>query len=69
MRHLALAVILACVLSGTAWAGEIPSGDRTLPPPPPKVMTTTEVPSTGTTAPQVSSTLLALILTLFSIGR
>jgi hypothetical protein len=31
MRQLALAVVLACMLSGVARAGEIPSSDRTPP--------------------------------------
>lgn len=31
MRHLVLAVVLACMLSGVARAGEIPTSDRTTP--------------------------------------
>jgi hypothetical protein len=71
MRHLALAVLLACMLSGTARAGEIPStGVVTLPPPPPSIVTTTgQSYSSGATTPQASSTLLTIILTLYSIGR
>ena len=69
MRRLALAVVLACVLSGTAWAGEIPSSDRTVPPPPNSVTTTGEIPTTGGITPQASNTALTIILTLLSIGR
>jgi hypothetical protein len=79
MRHLALAVVLACMLSGTARAGEIPTGDRTLPPPPPKSLVmpgeipagdwTGEIPTSDATAPEASSTLLTIILTLLTIGR
>lgn len=83
MRHLALAVVLACMLSGTAWAGEIPTGDRTPPSGSTSVVTPGEIPTSDWTtpplsgeipsgdapAPQASSTLLALLLTLISIGR
>ena len=70
MRHLAAAVVLACVLSGAARAGEIPTSDRTTPPPPPKsVMTTGDIPMTGGTTPQASDTLLTIIVMLLSIGR
>ena len=78
MKHLGLAVILACVLWGTASAGEIPTTGA----PAPKASTsavkpgeiptgdrTGEIPSTGATAPQPSSALLTIILTLISIGR
>lgn len=77
MRHLALAVLLACMLSGTAHAGEIPSTGVVLPPPPRSVTTTGEIPSgdrTGEiatsdeTAPEASSTLFTIILTLLTIG-
>ncbi len=78
MRHLALAVVLACMLSGTARAGEIPTGDRTPPPPPPKSLVmpgeipsgdwTGEIPTSDATAPEASSMLLTIILTLLTIG-
>lgn len=77
MRHLALAVVLACMLSGTARAGEIPTGDRTPPPPPPKSLVTPgEIPAGDWTgeipsdviAPEASSTLLTIFLTLLTIG-
>ena len=71
MRHLASAVLLACMLSGTARAGEIPSTGVVAPPPPPPstVTKTGEIPSTGATVPQTSGTLVAIVLTLISIGR
>ena len=78
MRHLALAVLLACMLSGTARAGEIPSTGVVAPQPPNAVTTTGEIPSggrsgeiptTGATAPETSSALLTIILTLLTIGR
>lgn len=77
MRRLALAVVLACALSGTAGAGEIPSGDRTPPPGSSSVMPgeiptgdwTGEIPSSDATAPEASNTLLTIILTLLTIGR
>jgi len=70
MRQLALAVVLACMLSGTAWAGEIPSGDRTPPPPPPRcTMTTTgEIPTSDATTIEASGSVLTLILTLITVG-
>jgi len=78
MRQLAAAVVLACMLSGTAWAGEIPTGDRT--PPPGSSSRTTpgeipsgdrtgEIPTSDDTAPEASSTLVTIILTLLTIGR
>jgi hypothetical protein len=75
MNRLALAIALACVLSGVARAGEIhPTG----------VVAPGEIPSTGaptsdmitapgeihtTGAPEESSTLLTIILTVTSIVR
>ena len=55
MRRLALAVVLACVLSGAARAGEIPTSDRT-PSGLRSVVTTGEIPSGDRTTPQLSST-------------
>src|ERR1044072_2953781 len=79
MRHLALAVVLACMLTGTAIAGEIPTGDRTQPPPPPKSLVTPgeipasdwagEIPTSDATALEASSTLITIFLTLLTIGR
>jgi hypothetical protein len=34
MKRFAMAIALACVLSGTSFAGEIPTGDYVPPPPP-----------------------------------
>jgi hypothetical protein len=76
MRHFALALVLACVLSGTALAGEIPTSGATAPQPTPSPVVTAgenhttdvlagEVPSTGGD----STTLLGIILTLISSVR
>ena len=69
MRHLALAVLLACVLSGTARTGEIPTTGATAPPPPPPVKTAGEVPTTGATTPQQSTVVLTIIITIIRIVR
>jgi hypothetical protein len=69
MRHLAIAVLLAVMLSGTARAGEVPSTGVVAPPPPSTVTATGEIPTTDATVPQASSTLLTIILTLIRIGR
>jgi hypothetical protein len=79
MRRLALAIALACVLSGMAHAGEIHSTGAVAPPTPGEIHTTGaaasgeisttgeavagEVPSTG----GESTTVLTIILTLISI--
>ena len=68
MRHLALAVLLACMLSGTARAGEIPSTGM-VPPPPPTVTIPGEIPTSDATTPQAPDILLTIILTLISLGR
>ena len=62
MRHLALALVLACVLSGTALAGEIPTTGAVTPQPSSPVVTT------GDNHP-TASTVLTMILTLISIVR
>ena len=67
MRHLALALVLACVLSGTAWAGEIPTTGA--PAPPRSVVTTGEIHPTGAATEPASSTVLMIILTLISTVR
>jgi hypothetical protein len=69
MRHLALAVLLACMLSGTARAGEIPSTGAPAPPPPRSVTTTGEVPSTGVITPERPDLVLTIILTIIDIVR
>ena len=68
MRRLALAITLACVLSGVARAGEIPSTDAAAPPTPSTEMAPGEIPTTSATAPEPSST-LTIIMTLISIVR
>ena len=77
MRRLALAIALACVLSGVVRAGEIPSTGLIAPPPPPPTAPG-EMPGTGSTvrgdipttgAPEESGTVLTIILTFISIGR
>jgi hypothetical protein len=67
MRRLALAVALACVLSGVARAGEIHSTGKVASPTPTPVPVAGEIPSTGGTAPEEASTVLTIILTLISI--
>lgn len=69
MRRLALAITLACVLSGVARAGEIhPTGVVAPPPPPPSTVTAAgEIPGTDATAPQ--DTVLTIILAIISIVR
>ena len=47
MRRLALAIALACILSGVARAGEIPTTGAVSPPPPSTMTTTGEIHSTG----------------------
>ena len=69
MRRLALAIALACVLSGVARAGEIPSTGVIAQPPPNTVTAAAEIPTTGATAPEDSSTLLTILLTFISIVR
>ena len=77
MRYLALAVVLACVLSGVTRAGEIPTSDRTPPPGSSSLVTPGEIPSgdrtdeipSGDRSAQASTTLLTTILALLTIGR
>jgi len=69
MRYMALALVLACVLSGTALAGEIPTTGAVSPQPSSSVVTTGEIHPTGAPEPQASSTVLTMILTLISIVR
>ena len=68
MRHLAIAVLLACMLSGTARAGEVPSTGVVAPQPPSSIVATGEIHTTKT-EPQDSTTVLTMILTLLSIVR
>jgi len=78
MRHLALALLLACMISGVARAGEIPTSDRTTPPGSSSRETPGEIPCCDRSgeiptdegpAPQASTALLAIMLTLITIGR
>jgi hypothetical protein len=69
MRHFALALVLACVLSGTASAGEIPTTGATAPQPSSSVVTAGEIHTTAAMAPQESTTVLTIILALLSIVR
>ena len=78
MRRLALAIAIACVLSGVARAGEIHTTGGIAAPTPSPVTAPGEIPTTGATAPgeihssdatapQESSTLATIILTLTNI--
>jgi hypothetical protein len=82
MRQLAAALVLACVLSGAAQAGEIPTSDRTKPHPsrwigeipsgdqtPPQLCSTGEIPSASVTEPESSDIMLTILLSIFSIVR
>ncbi|HSE17047.1 MAG TPA: hypothetical protein VLB46_08335 [Pyrinomonadaceae bacterium] len=75
MRRLALAIALACVLSGVTRAGEIHTTGAVAASPPTTVMTpgeiypTGEIPSTGAVEPKEPSTVLTIILTLISLVR
>ena len=69
MRRLALAIALACILSGAAHAGEMPSTGAVAQPTPSTVTAAGEIPTTGATAPQPSSTVLTIILTIIRIVR
>ncbi len=75
MRYLATALVLACVLSGTDSAGEIPTTGATAPQPPPRSVAVAgeihtvagEDPGTDVTAE--STLALTIVLTLLSIVR
>ncbi|HEX7333953.1 MAG TPA: hypothetical protein VF290_20785 [Pyrinomonadaceae bacterium] len=78
MRRLALTITLACVLSGAAHAGEMPSTGAPTPPPPSTTTAAGEIPTTGsaapgeihsTGAPQESDTVLTIILTIIGFVR
>ena len=74
MRHFGLALVLACVLSGTVSAGEVPTTGATAPQPPPPglIVTTGDMPTTGGEVPSPggdSTTVLTIILTLISSVR
>ena len=65
MRRLALAIALACVLSGAARSGEIHTTGAPAQPTPSTAPG--EIPSTGATVSEESGTLLTIILTITSI--
>jgi hypothetical protein len=67
MRRLALAIVLACALSGATRAGEIHTTATAPAPTPSPVTVVVEVPTIDATAPQESTTVLTIILTLLSI--
>ena len=78
MRRLALAVVLACVLSGAVSAGEIPSTGVPAPPTSSSVVTPGEIPSGDRTTPQpfsmgeIPSTggvVLTILLSMFRFVR
>jgi hypothetical protein len=70
MRQLAIAVLLACMLSGTARAGEVPSTGAVGSQPSSSAGVTGEIRTSGTPAPCGDSTsVLTIILTLISIVR
>jgi len=66
MRRLTLAIALACVLSGAVRAGEMASTGVVAPPPPPSSATAVGSTATDAPAPQASSTVLTIILTLIT---
>jgi hypothetical protein len=77
MRRLALAIALACALSGMARAGEIHSTGAVAPPTPGTVTAAGEIPTTGdavagevpSTDGTESTTVLTIILALISSVR
>jgi hypothetical protein len=69
MRHLAIAVLLACMLSGTARAGEVPSTGVVAPQPSSSAGATGAIQTTDVTSPQESITVLMIILTVLGIVR
>jgi len=80
MKLLAIAVLLACMLSGTARAGEVPSTGVVAPQPSSSPGVTSQSPTTSTPASVGitgeipitggdSTTVLAIILTLISTVR
>ena len=72
MRRLALAIALACVLSGVVRSGEIHTTGAVATPTPspatvPGEIHPTGAVATGATVPEEASTLITIILTLISI--
>jgi hypothetical protein len=56
MKRLALALILTCVLSASALAGDIPTAGVASPPPPP--------PAPQSTSSSIATTILLTVLSL-----
>jgi hypothetical protein len=69
MRHFALALVLACMLSGTVSAGEIPSTGVVTPPTRFRVTVAGLVPSSGAAGSQELTTVVTIFLTLLSTVR
>jgi hypothetical protein len=70
MRRLALAMALACVLSGAARSGEMHSTGAVASPTPTPATASGEINTTGTTAPEGNSTeeiAITIILTLINL--
>lgn len=69
MKRFALTLVLACALSGTAMAGDVPStGIVAAPPAIDETATPGDVPSTGSTAPGDMPTVdLSILLTVLSL--
>ena len=67
MKRFVIAVALACALSGPVLAGDIHSVDSQAPAPPPVTILPGEIPSTGVSATETESTVVAIILMIVSI--
>ncbi len=71
MKRFAMTVVLACALSGTALAGDIPSTGIVAPPPPPPPDETAQfsnVSSTDSTSPGDMPALdLSILLTVLNL--
>lgn len=71
MKRFAMALVLACALSGTAMAGDVPSTGIVSPPPPPPNATAQfdNIPSTDSTSPGDMPTCgLAVLLTILDLA-
>jgi hypothetical protein len=69
MKRFVLAITLACALSATSLAGEVPTTGITPPPPPPEAPATLpgDVPSTDyESSPIAESDLLAALLSILN---
>jgi hypothetical protein len=71
MKRFAMALVLACALSSTVLAGDVPSTGITSPPPPPpdEIAMPGEIPSTGFTSPGDMPTCgLSILLTILDLA-